>query len=143
MSKILKIALIVLLALSALLCVVFYVGGEDLNGAPKFTNLFIIWAYILTGIAVGLTIIFPIIQMITNPKNAKKGLLGIVALVVVIAIAYFMSSGELLGITNAELVQYDTPGTLKYAGMMINAVYLLSVLAILSMIYSEVSKAFK
>lgn len=143
MSKILKIFLIVLLTLSAILTIVFYAGGEDLNGDPKFTNLYILWAYILTGMAVGLALVFPIIQMITNPKNAKKGLMGMVALVVVIAIAYFMSSSELLGITDTALVQYDTPGTLRYAGMMINAVYLLSGLAILSMIYSEVSKAFK
>ena len=143
MSKILRIALIILLALSALICVLFYAGGENIIGQPRFTNLYMLWASILTVVAVGLTIIFPVIQMITNPKDAKKGLIGVAALAVVIGLAYVMSSGELLGITNAELVEYDTPSTLKYAGMMLNSIYVLAGLAILSMVYSEVSKAFK
>ena len=143
MSKIFRIVLIVLLALSALIFVMFYAGGENIHGEPKFTNLFMIWAAILTSVAVGLTIILPVIQMITNPKNAKKGLIGVVALAVVIAIAYGLSSGELLGITNAELIEYDNPSTLRYAGMMLNSIYVLAGLTIVSMIYSEVSKAFK
>jgi hypothetical protein len=143
MSKILRIVLIVLLAISALLTILFYAGGKDINGNPSYTNIFIVWAYILTGIAVGFAIIFPIFQMITNPKNAKKGLLGIAALVVVVGIAYLLSSTEQLGITNEELMQYDVPSTLKYAGTLIHSIYILAALAILSMIYSEVAKAFK
>ncbi len=142
MSKILRIALIVLLAISALLTILFYAGGEDISGQPVYTNIFLLWAVILTGIAVGFTVIFPVIQMITNPKNAKKSLLGIVALVVVIAIAYGLSSGEALGV-RPDLVQYDVPSTLKYAGTMINTIYVLGIIAIVSMIYTEVSKIFK
>ncbi|MBU8891369.1 MAG: hypothetical protein KOO66_01215 [Bacteroidales bacterium] len=143
MSKILRIVLIVLLAISAFLTILFYAGGEDISGQPVFTNIFILWAYVLTGIAVGFTVIFPVFQMITNPKNAKKGLLGIVALAVVVAIAYGFSSSEVLGIKNPELVQYDVPSTLKYAGMMINSIYVLALLAIVSMLYTEVAKIFK
>lgn len=143
MDKILRIGLIVLLAISALLLILFYAGGENVSGQPVYTNIFIVWAYVLTGIAVGFTIIFPIIQMITHPEQAKKGLLGIGALVVVIAIAYVMSSTELLGIKNPELVKYDVPSTLKYAGTMINSIYVLTVIAILSMVYTEVAKIFK
>ena len=80
MNKILKIVLIVLLSISALLTLLFYAGG-DVSGQPRFTNIFIIWAVVLTGLAIGLTVIFPVIQMITNPKNAKKGLLGVLSLV--------------------------------------------------------------
>lgn len=143
MAKILRILLIVLLAISAVLAVLFYAGGEDMSGNPSYTNIFILWAYVLTGIAVGFAVIFPVFQMITNPKNAKKGLLGIVALVVVLGVAYMMSSTQELGITNADLVKYDVPSTLKYAGTMINSIYVLAAVAILSMVYTEVSKAFK
>ncbi|MCB2197215.1 MAG: hypothetical protein KQH79_15250 [Bacteroidetes bacterium] len=143
MTKILRILLIVLLAISAILAVLFYAGGEDMSGAPAYTNIFLIWGAILAGIAAGFAVIFPIIQMITNPRNAKKGLLGIIALVVVLGIAYIMSSTEQLGITNADLIKYDVPSTLKYAGTMINSIYVLAGVAILSMVYTEVSKAFK
>ena len=143
MSKILRIVLIVLLAISALLTILFYAGGEDVSGQPVYTNIFLLWAVILTGITVGVTVTFPVIQMITNPKNAKKGLLGIAALVVVIAIAYGLSSGEALGVRNPDLVQYDVPSTLKYAGTMINSIYVLAIIAFVSVMYVEVSKIFK
>jgi amino acid permease len=82
--------------------------------------------------------------MIAHPKNAKKGLLGIAALAVVVVIAYAFASGEVLGIKNVELAtKYDVPSTVKYAGMMINSIYILAIIAIVSMVYSEVSKIFK
>lgn len=143
MNKILRIVLIVLVSISALLTLLFYAGGEEISGTPRFTDLYMIWAAVLAGLAVGLVVIFPIVQMITNPKNAKKGLTGILALVVVIVISYVAASGETLGIKNPDLVQYDVPSTLKYAGMMLNSVYILAIISIVAMIYSEVAKIFK
>ncbi|HRW62239.1 MAG TPA: hypothetical protein P5132_02055 [Bacteroidales bacterium] len=143
MSKILRIALILLLVISALLTILFYGGGEDASGNPLYTNAFLVWAAILAVIAVVFTILLPIFQMVTNFKKAKKGLLGVIALVVVLAIAYFMASDELLGITNPDLVKYDVPSTLKYAGTMINSIYVLAIIAIGTMIYTEVAKMFK
>lgn len=142
MSKILRIILIVLMAISAFICILFYVGGE-VNGQPIFTNLYIVWAYVLTGLAAGLTVIFPVVQMISNPKNAKKGLIGVLALAAVILVSYLASSGELLGIIDPELIEYDTPNTLKYAGTMLYTNYLLAGIAIVVMVYSEISKVFK
>ena len=152
MNKILRIFLIVLFGISALFTLIYYAGGKDtielaaggkIETYPKFTDTFLIWAYILTALTVGLTVVFPVIQMITNPKNAKKGLLGVVALLVVLVIAYVMSPSTQLGITNPELVKYDVPSTIKYAGTMINSIYILAAIAIASMIYTEVSKIFK
>lgn len=143
MTKILRIVLIVLLAVSALVTLLFYAGGEEIAGQPTYTNIFILWSYVLTGLAVGFAVIFPVIQMISNPKNAKKGLLGIAVLAVLVLVAYAMSSSELLGITNPDLAKYDVPSTLKYSGTMLNTTYILAGLAILSMIWTEVAKIFK
>jgi len=131
------------MALSAFICVLFYVGGESAPDQPTFTNLYIVWAYVLTGLAVGFTVIFPIIQMITNPKNAKKGLMGILALGAVVLVSYLLSSGDLLGIIDPELIEYDVPSTLKYAGTMLYTNYVLAGLAIVAMVYSEISKVLK
>ncbi|MCK5029323.1 MAG: hypothetical protein KAR57_06790 [Bacteroidales bacterium] len=153
MNKLIRIILIVLFSVSALIILFYFAGGKNtielaasgrIETYPKFTNVLIVWAYILTGLAVGLTIVFPVIQMVTNPKNAKKGLMGILALVVILGIAYLFASDEALGIRNLELAaKYDVPSTLKYAGMMINSIYILAVIAIVSMVYSEVAKVFK
>jgi peptidoglycan/LPS O-acetylase OafA/YrhL len=143
MSKVLRIVLIILLAVSAVLGILFYSGGEDISGQPVYTNTFIVWAYILAGTAVAFAVIFPVFQMIKNPKAAVKSLLGLLVVAVIVFLAYSVASGEKLGITNPELMQYDVPGTLKYAGTLLNSVYFLAGLAILSMIYAEVSKVFK
>ena len=152
MTKILRIALIVLFSVSAIIILIYYAGGKDtielaggtkIETYPKATNLLLVWATILTGVAVGCTIIFPVIQMISNPTNAKKGLIGIAALAVIILIAYAFASDETLNIQNIELAKYNVPSTLKYAGMMLNSVYALAFTAIGSMAYSEISKAFK
>ena len=143
MNKLIRIIYIVLLAASALLGVLFYAGGTGVDGSPVFTNTFILWAYILTGIAAVAAIIFPVYHMISNPKNAKKSLLGVVALVAVVAIAYLFSSGDLMNFTDSKLAVYNIPSTLKQVDTGIIATYLLIGIAIIAMIYTEIVKIFK
>ena len=152
MTKILRIILIVIFSISAIITIWFYAGGTntiELAGGtkietyPKATDTLLVWTFILTGIAVGITILFPVIHMIKNPKNAKKGLMGILALAVIVVISYGLASSEILDIKNADLAQYNVPSTLKFAGMMLNTTYAFSFLALAAMAYSEIAKAFK
>ncbi len=101
------------------------------------TNYGIIIAYVLLAVAVLAAIVFPIIHFIQHPKNAKRALIGIVALVAVIGISYALSSDVIpskMDITPEAAKQVDT-------GLF--AFYILAALAIISLIYSEVSKFFK
>lgn len=144
MNKLIRILYIVLLAASALLGILFYIGGTEIDGeTPVFTNQFILWAYILTGIAAVASIVFPVFQMITNPKNAKKSLLGVIALVAVVVIAYFFSSGELMNLKAPELAKFNVSSTLKQVDTGIITTYILIGVAIVAMIYSEVANMFK
>lgn len=144
MNKLIRILYIVLLAVSAFLVILFYMGGTEVDGkTPVFTEQFIMWAYLLTGIAAIAAIIFPITQMITNPKNAKKSLVGVIALVAVVVIAYFFSSGELMKFSSAELAKFNVPSTLKQVDTGIISTYILVGVAVIAMIYSEVAKMFK
>ncbi|MFO7938834.1 MAG: hypothetical protein R6U66_03690 [Bacteroidales bacterium] len=146
MSKVLRIVLLVLLLVSVVFTAMFYAGPTIMVGgdeAPVYTETFIIWAYALAGIAVALSLIFPIFQMISNPQKAKKGLLGVVLLGVVVLIAYMLAGDTPLGITNPDLVHHDVPSTLKQVGTGIQSMYLLIGLAIASILFTEVAKVFK
>lgn len=105
--------------------------------ADFMTNYGIIICYILLAVAVLTAVVFPIIQLIQNPKGAKGALVGIGALVVVVGISYALSSGDAaahLDITPEAAKQVDT-------GLF--AFYILAGIAILSLVYSEVAKLFK
>lgn len=144
MNKLVRIFYILLLVISAILCVLFYTGGTEIDGTtPIFTNTFILYAYILTGIAVVASLIFPVFQMITNPKNAKKSLLGVLALVVVVILAYVFSSAETLNFSGTDMEKFNVPSLLKKVDTGIITTYILVAVAIIAMIYSETSKLFK
>ncbi len=105
--------------------------------ADFMTNYGIIACYILLAVAVLAAVIFPIIQLIQNPKGAKGALVGLGALVLVLGISYALSSDVVptdLAITPAGAKQVDTG---------LYAFYILAVVAVIALVYSEVAKLFK
>ena len=81
--------------------------------------------------------------MISNPKNAKKSLLGVLAIIGVVVIAYIFSSAELMKFTDPAMAQYNIPSTLKQVDTGIFTTYILVGIAIIAMVYTEVAKMFK
>ncbi len=142
MNKLIRILFIVLIAVSALFGLMFYFGG-DIPGTeqPVYTQLFIVWGYILTGLAVILTVAFPIFQMIRNPKDIKKSLLGILAIAVVVFVAYMFASTEPIRFAGNN--EYNISNVLKYVGTGIYTMYFLVGIAMLSVFYTEIVNMFK
>lgn len=67
-----------------------------MNGITAFMgNGGIYIALVLLGIAIAVSVIFPIIQTLTNFAEAKKALLGIAGLAVVVLIGFALAGGEL------------------------------------------------
>ena len=147
-SKLLQIILIGLMAVSAILVVLFYAGGiipetaDSIYPEPKFTQPILMWAYILGIIAAIAAIGFPIINMISNPASAKKTLLPLLAIGVVVLIAYVLASDEVLDILGYQGTD-NVPGRLKFSGMMIITTYFLAGLAVVSILYSEIANLLK
>lgn len=133
-NKIFSIILYALLGISALLSVLFFL---DVVSEGMLIN----WCYILLGIAAVSAIIFPVITMAQNPKNAKNALIGIVGLAVVFAIGYAMAGNEEVFDASAKLLADESTSQLSEAGL--NAFYILGLGAIGVIIFSEVSKIFK
>jgi hypothetical protein len=105
--------------------------------ADFMTNYGIIICYILLAVATVAAVVFPIIQFAQNPKNAKGALIGIGALVVVVAISYVLASDN--NPSNMEI----SAEAARQVGTGLFAFYLLSAVAVIAVVYSEVSKFFK
>jgi len=133
-TKLFRIILIVLLGLSGLLSILFYLGVVS-------EGLLINWCYVLLGIATLVAIVFPIITMAQNPKNAKSALIGVVALVVVCAIGYFLSGNEVHMDVDGNVLADAATSQKSEAGLI--AFYILAICAIGTIIFAEVSKMFK
>ena len=133
-SKILRIFLAALLAISALLAILFFVNVIS-------DDLLIYWGYFLVIFTAVITILFPIVSMIMNPKNSIKIFIAIGLMVVIAIIAYSLST---VGLTDHQLEKLGTTAdTSKYVGAGLIFTYILACLAVLSIIYASISKIFK
>ncbi len=148
LHRILSIFLYALMVVSAVLVGIFYFGGivegtEGISGLeePTITNTILNWSYILFAIAAIAAIAFPFGYMVMHPKNAKKAGLVVVALAVIVVVAYSLASDELL--TFVTPTEGNEPTTLKYADTGIISMYLLLGVAVVSILYVEIAKMFK
>ena len=143
MNRIVKIILIVIGLVAAALW--FAMPSQDdpdaiNNGAMNF--MFIIM-YALLLVAVVLSVFFGLKKMLSTPGSLKKALFALAGLAVVVAISYGLSSG------NAEVVDAmakrgveTTEGTVKNIGMGLNVFFLLTIIAVVSMLWGGVKKMF-
>lgn len=93
--------------------------------------------YALIGVAVVAIVIFAVVNMVKKPATAKSALIGIGGLIVLLVLSYLFSSGQ-----DAELYN-TTEGTAKWVGTGLVVLYILGALAILSILFSEVTRIFK
>lgn len=142
-----------LMALSVVLVVVFYINNgqvnpddsihKQMNDFGSVLNMYVIWAYILVGIAALLSIVFPLIGMIGNPRSGLKTLISIVILAAVLFIAYSLGSDEFMNIPGYTGDANSDPQTLKLVDMGIFTMYIMLAGAILAMGFSTLRKLIK
>jgi hypothetical protein len=147
LTKAITISLYVLMGISIALMLFFYFGTDVPGTAdtpmrePVVTETILIWAYVLVGLAILSAVIFPTITMIMNPKNAKKTLIGIVGIALIVFIAWQFASDEVLPLATEH--PDNVPHVLKMAGAQLGTMYILLVLAILSIFYTEIRNLFR
>lgn len=133
LSKTLSIVLYVLMGISALLGILFYVDTVS-------AETLIYWCYALFAIGTIAAVVFPIIQMAKNPKGAKSALIGVIALAVVFAISYALGGDE-MNDSYREFISGPAESKMVSAGLI--SFYILSLVAIAVTVLSGVSKIFK
>lgn len=133
-SRILQWFLYALLLVSALLGAFFYAGsGEGDN--------LMYWGYALLIFAVVITIVAAIANLFINPKGSVKFLIMLAVMVVVALVSYFLAGNEFNRIQLEELGITEATSKLVGAGLIF--LYAMAAIAVLSIIYSSISRIFK
>lgn len=144
-QKILNIVTIVMFVITVVLLGLFLFGGEvpnQLYSTPVYTSSLLNWSYILCGIAIIAAIIFPVIRLVTRPKEALKSFLGLAAIVVLVLIAYAMADGtpmKIVGYTGPD----NVPSMLLFSDTIIYTMYFLFIAAILAILGTEIYRRMK
>jgi hypothetical protein len=134
-KTILRIAVFALMAVAVvfqILMIIFPPQGQDSPILGGYLTL----AYISLGIAVVTALIFPIIHMISNPKGAVKGLLGVAAIVVLALISYLFASNDFTAQQLEKL--HVTEGTSVLVGAGLNLTFIVGIATVLAAIFLAV-----
>lgn len=134
-SKIVSIISYILVGISAIFGVLFYANVIT-------ENSFIIWAYILLGLATSITLIFAIINIFKSKENAKKSLISLLIVAVLVFVSYLLASPSIPHFLGYEEFNI-TPGVSRFVGTGLYMTYISGILAFLSIIYSEISSALR
>lgn len=92
-------------------------------------------SYLLVVVSVIAAIVLPLIQAASDPKSLAKSGMGVLALVVIFLVGLAFSDGTAYGIASST--------TSKLVGAGIITTYLLFFIAVVGIIYTEVSKIVK
>ncbi|MDR3184601.1 MAG: hypothetical protein LBT49_04260 [Prevotellaceae bacterium] len=112
-----------LIVISLLVLLVFSFDSESAGMA----GMFLIWAYILLGIAAVAAVGIPLVHAFRNPKQLKKISIYVgLAVIVLLLSALFSSSDPITGVNFAE---EPSPGTLLWTSTGLIAAYILLAVA--------------
>ncbi len=145
LSKILSIVLYVLLGVTLVLAGLFFFGGE-VEGAPLatpvYTETFLDWAKILVVAAAVIAILFEVVALVLNPRNAIRTLVSIAVLAIIALVSYALGDGtplNLIGYTGGD----NVPSMLVMSDTFLYSTYFLFGLALLVILYTELSRLFR
>lgn len=137
-----KIISWIIMALAIVLQIMILTQGSDNVTAESpvlnnFTNL----SFIALGLAAAGAILFPIFQIISNPKSAIKILLSLAALIIVGFIAYSFAGNAF---DELKLIKLETTVEVStMVGAALYFTYIIGGLAVLSILYASISNALK
>ena len=98
--------------------------------------------YLLAVVGTILSIVMPLLKSLDDPKGLMKSGLGVLGLAALFFICYALSGNEVLA--KFEGAPFNlTPGTTQVIGGMLVMTYILTVVAIVSIVVTELTKAVK
>ena len=103
-------------------------------------DLLLYWTYLLIGLGIAATVVCSIITLGQNPKSAIRSLVGLVALLVIVGVAWMMSSDVAVVTPTAE---YTDAFALKVTDTGLFVTYGCMILAVASIFAGEVRNLFK
>tara|TARA_R110002051_G_scaffold186206_1_gene255537 strand:- start:13216 stop:13647 length:432 start_codon:yes stop_codon:yes gene_type:complete len=141
MQKIIKIALIAIGVLSAILW--YLLPSSDMPAAEAAQsgpmNFMFIITYLLLGIAVVASLIFTLKNLFSNPQGLKKTLFVIGGFLLVVGVSYVLASGTDV---DPEFASMTDESTVKKIGMGLNVFFILTIIAVASLLIPAVKNMF-
>lgn len=111
-------------------------------GSAMGVNAMLIYAYIIFAVALVLAVVFPLVNIISNPKGAMRTLSGLVVMIVIFGISYLCSSDAPVP-NPAANGYFDNPVTLRLTDVGLYAGYTMFALTLLVILWGEIRSAFK
>ena len=148
-NRFVTILLWVLLVISAVLVVSLMVNISENDQDPtmgSWINTNLVWAYILVAIGAGVAIISGLLHTATDKKALRGGLISLGFFAVVAVISYSLASDAIPQFMGVDKFINDGTLTARVAKLVdtgLYATYILLALAILSIVFSSVSRLFK
>lgn len=96
--------------------------------------------YLLFAVAIGSAIGMSVLNTLKSPKEFKKVLYALIAVGVLFGVSYGLSGSE---VNTVQAAKGLTESTSKLVGSGLIMFYLISVVAVLGLVYSEINKAIK
>lgn len=148
-GKYVSIFMWVIIVVTVILAISLAVNISDNKQDPAMnswvsTNLS--WTYILMVFSVIAVVGFAIFQMATNFDAAKKGLMSLGFMGVVVLVAYMMASDTMPTFFGAQKFIDDgtvTPTVMKWVDTGLIATYIVMGISVVSIVYASVSRLFK
>jgi hypothetical protein len=112
----------------------------------SWINTNLVWAYILVAIGAGVAIVSGLLNMVTDKKAAKGGLIALGFFAIVAVISYSLASDEIPQFIGVDKFINDGTLTASVARLVdtgLYATYILLGLAVLSIVFSSVTRLFK
>jgi len=107
------------------------------------TDIALVWAYILILLTLIASLVFPLIAVFSNPKSLIRLLVVLAGAAVLVVISYLVARDTPIEIIGYSGTDNSDPGTLKMIDTVLFVTYMLFGLALGSILYAIVSKAFK
>lgn len=149
-TKYTKTFLYIAYALAIVFTVMFFMGLDGNDGKPTEQNVaaagpYLTYSFVLAAIAVGLVLVFSVVNIFINPTNLKSTLVGIGGILVIVIISYLLASDAPLNFTSKEVAaQYNgDTATLKWTDAGLITAYILFGASILGMLFTELKDFFK
>lgn len=114
---------------------------DNIGLQNRILNPYFAIAYIALGLCIILALLFPIINIISQPKNAVPVLIGIGVIVVLGVVAFAISDNEF---TTLQLRAYKVSESgSRQIGAALIATYFIAGASILAIVYAEISNLIK
>ncbi|WP_274956927.1 hypothetical protein [Millionella massiliensis] len=139
--KYLSIIKYALLIVSTVLVIIGTVTFSDVAEVNSGLDTMLIWGLVMVVLAVVAVILMPLLGVVQNPKSAKRALVGLGALVVVVLVSYALATDEPIKLASGKVM--DDSFDLIFSDTALWALYITFAGAIISILATEFYKVFK